>query len=124
MSYDEEELTFLSAESDVEPSSTANREGKQCSMGASCEQVGTAFFKGARAACNLFGGRRIWCTRTAFGVAYRPGATKPNMFSGCGRFFGVPRSLLGGTHVVHPADRAALSVRELQAPILDDEAWL
>eukprot|EP00971_Amphidinium_carterae_P141997 2812620-Amphidinium_carterae.1 len=29
-----------------------------------------------------------------------------------------------GVRVAHPADRAALHIRELQAPILDDEAWL
>eukprot|EP00971_Amphidinium_carterae_P188703 3745738-Amphidinium_carterae.1 len=60
---------------------------------------------------------------TACGVPYRPGATRPNMCSRS-RFFGVPKRQSKGTRVAHAADRAALSIKELQAPILDDEAWL
>eukprot|EP00971_Amphidinium_carterae_P162772 3227067-Amphidinium_carterae.1 len=71
LNNDEEE--FFSAESDVEPTSTANSQGKHCSTGVSLR---TTFFKGAWS--------RFRCTRTAFGVPHRPGTTRPNVFSGCG----------------------------------------
>eukprot|EP00971_Amphidinium_carterae_P340733 6479197-Amphidinium_carterae.1 len=105
---DDEE--FISAESDVEPSSTANREGKQCSTGVT--EAFLVYQNSFRRAL------QAWSYQTKLWPKHVQRAW----------FLSTLQRLLnrqsGGTRVAHPADRTVLFIRELQAPILDDKTWL
>eukprot|EP00971_Amphidinium_carterae_P026324 519190-Amphidinium_carterae.1 len=88
MNHDDEE-GFFSAESDVEPTFTANREGKQCSTGNSFELFLHALPDWRYQA------KRV--KRVGFLLYQKNNREVPML--------------------------PTLSIRELQAPILDDEAW-
>eukprot|EP00971_Amphidinium_carterae_P272410 5406818-Amphidinium_carterae.1 len=89
-------MNFVSAASDVEPTFPANREGKQCSTGVNCEQPSS---KGSEQLVTCWEG----------GVLVYQNSFRRALQAAC---------------VASPADRAALSIRGLQAPILDDETWI